>query len=203
MEQSAIQNGNTIETSSRRFAEIQLAKQLASGDPTALDHIIAKYGDRLQRLIGSLTAWCPEVDDLFQETLLRAWIKAGSYRGESSLETWLSSIAVSICRNHYRSTQRLIKHLRNFWFTKDRDERSRFARTLNGQSEIDSQCELVQIGMQRLKHKDRELLVLTYIEEWSLDEVASHSGITNETLHVRLHRARNRLRELMEETTQS
>ncbi len=203
MERSAILNGNNIETSSRRFAEIQLAKQLASGDPTALDQVIEKYGDQLRRLIGNLTAWCPEVDDLFQETLLRAWIKAGSYRGESSLETWLSSIAVHICRNHFRTTQRLFKHLRNFWFTKDRDERNRYTKTLGGQSESDSQCELVQAGMQRLKPKDRELLVLTYIEQWSLDVVASHLGITNEALHVRLHRARNRLKKLMEETTQS
>jgi RNA polymerase sigma-70 factor, ECF subfamily len=185
-----------------RLTEMQLAQQVAAGEPAALDRLIENYGERLRRLIGGLTAWCPEVDDLLQETLLRAWLKSGSYRGESSLETWLSTIAISICRNHFRAMNRWLKHLENYWYSTDKEYRTQPSQFMTEHGETDSQWEQVQNGMKRLNHKDRELLVLVYIQQWSNDEVSNYLKITTEALHVRLHRARNRLREMMGEKTQ-
>ncbi len=80
-----------------------LAQQLASGNPAAMEHLIARYGERLRRTIGQLTAWGPDVDDLLQETLIRAWKHSASYRSDGSLEKWLISIAFRVCRDHHRA----------------------------------------------------------------------------------------------------
>jgi RNA polymerase sigma-70 factor (ECF subfamily) len=60
-----------------------------------INDIVIKYGDSLQKLAFHLTGHKEDADDLFQETLLRAYRYAGNFRGESSLKTWLTRILIN------------------------------------------------------------------------------------------------------------
>jgi RNA polymerase sigma-70 factor, ECF subfamily len=174
----------------------ELLRRLASGDPQALGEVIEAYGERVRRLIGQLTAWSPDVDDLFQETMIRVWRKAPQFRHESTVETWLVSIAFRVCFDHRRGVSRYWKHLTRFW------ERSQNENSNNGHPRISQvDChdwDKIQLGMQHLSNTDRELLVMVHIEGWALDELANHLNIKTDTLHVKLHRARTRLKRLIE-----
>lgn len=172
-------------------SDTKLIKQLAVGCPQAMEELIDRYGERLRRTIGQLTAWSPDVDDLLQETLVRAWKNASTLRDEGLLEKWLISIAFRVCRDHQRGLRRFLVRLNRFW-----TERHLLNNTPVPIVETDK-WEHLQHAMAKLSPDDRHLLVMKYLEAWSSEELADQLGVTTQTLHVRLHRAKNRLRQLV------
>ena len=179
-----------------READCDLARRLAANGPGALDELMRNQGQHLRRLLGSLSGGFQDVDDLMQETLLKAWENAGSYRGEAPLKHWLTRIAVGVCRNQQRGSRRLLNHLRRLWSQHNSQQYTQPQVTSD-----DPRVEEMQRAMKRLSHSDRELLVLFHIERQPLESLASVLKIRLETLHVRLHRARQRLRGLLDDGT--
>jgi RNA polymerase sigma factor (sigma-70 family) len=172
-------------------SESQLVEQLLDGCPRAMEKMIELYGQRLRRTIGQLTAWCPDVDDLLQETLVRAWKHAGHYRADGPLEKWLVSIAFRVCRDHQRGLRRVLARLNRLWL--DRQSPTS-PKPLNETERWDQ----LQQAMAKLSPTDRQLLVLKYLEDWPIEELAGQFDLSIETLHVRLHRARFRLKQLVQ-----
>jgi len=172
------------------------AAQLAAGSPTAMECLIDRHGARLRQTIGRLTAWGPQVDDLLQETLIRAWKHAKNYRGEGPFDKWLVSIAFRVCRDHQRGARRLWTLLQDFWSHKHHEQQA--AAPADHQPVDSVRWDQVQAAMQRLSPSDRELLVMIHIEHWTHEELAAQLNITLDTLHVRLYRARDRLKKWIE-----
>ncbi len=171
-------------------ADARLMRRLAAGDPAAMPELIAIHGDRLARLVGRMTAWSGDRDDLLQDVLVSAWEQAGSYEGHGSLAGWLRMIAVNRCRNHHRTRRTLARLLDA-------------ARQRIGGPEPDKDfleiSELTRQALQQLAVDDRTVMVLVYLEELPGPEVARLLNIKPETLHVRLHRARRRLKRILEQ----
>ncbi len=173
-----------------------LAQQLASGDPTAMELLISRYGERLRRTIGQLTAWGPDVDDLLQETLIRAWRHASSFRSDGTFEKWLISIAFRVCRDHQRGIRRMMTRLQQFWSHASGGLQNGSNRCIEG--DASDRWDQVQSAMQKLAAGDREILVMIHMEHWSHEELAMQLGVSVDTLHVRLHRAKSRLKKWVE-----
>ncbi len=169
----------------------KLLQQLSVGCPEAMSQLIEAYGSRLRRTIGHLTAWSPDVDDLLQETLVRAWRNASSFRAEGTLDRWLVSIAFRVCRDHQRGMKRVWDRLNRFWMDK------RFREGLPPGTTENERWDALQSAIAKLPPEDRQLLVLRYLEEWSFEDLASQLELSIETLHVRLHRAKKRLQKLV------
>ncbi|MEZ6120269.1 MAG: RNA polymerase sigma factor [Pirellulaceae bacterium] len=170
--------------------ECQLMQRLAAGDNLAMQSLIAQFGPMLQRLIGRLTAWDDASDDLLQEVLVKAWDRASEFRGTGSLEGWLRQIAVNQCRNHFRS-QDLLRRMKT-WLWHNTNEASE-----NQQLHQMETAEWTRHNLAQLHHQDRALLVLFYLEERTGDEIGRLLNLKVETVHVRLHRARQRLKQIM------
>lgn len=147
---------------------------------------------RLRRLVHRLLGWPGrqgDVDDVVQDTMLAAWSHRGNFRGDSTIRTWLHRIAVRKAHNHVRAT----------------GVRRRFFRWLGLSSEpeatarpADERHDLMQAALQQLGHRDREVLVLRYLEQRSADETAALLGCTRAAVDARLSRARNRLRDTLD-----
>ena len=179
--------------------ERQLMIRLQNGDETAMCELLDRYGDMLARLVGRLTAWHADREDILQDVLLSVWQKSGTYRGDGALEGWLKRLAVNRCRNHFRSTSSVKRLL------------ERFATLVNPSQETESQhavyaeepdCRL-NIALSKLNESDRTALVLFYLEETPGHDVARMLKVSPETLHVRLHRARRKLKQIIEDESES
>ncbi len=172
-------------------AELDLMRRLAAGQSGAMEELLRLHGRQLSRLVGRLTAWRSDHDDVLQEVLLRVWQQAGRFHGQGSLEGWLRRVAVNTCRNQQRSQNAITRLL------------SRFAGSVStAKFEVSDtqpldEREYLRTALADLPVADRTLLVLYYLEEVPADTVAELLGVQTKTLHVRLHRARKRLQRLL------
>src|SRR5512135_2909014 len=81
-----------------------LAARCLAGDREAFEGLYRQHASRLYNLAYRM-AGSAEADDLLQDVFLQAYRKLGSYKGESSLGTWLYRLAVNLCLDHLRSRQ--------------------------------------------------------------------------------------------------
>ncbi len=172
--------------------ELALMKRLDEGDETAMNLLLEQHGNWMARLVGRLTAWSPDREDVFQEVLLHVWQKAGNFNGQGPLGGWLRRLTINRCHNHLRQQNSIKRKLTNFF------EKSFASTKHETKPELGATSEPLQAALAILPINERTPLILYYLEEMTADEVALQLGIKPETLHVRLHRARKKLKSILE-----
>jgi len=167
-----------------------LVRRFAEGDLSAFDHIVLRHQQRVAKLAWRLLGWTDEAEDVVQDVFLAAYKKLADFRGQASLGSWLTAITINKCRTWRR--RRLLR-----W-------KIQSAALLDGhacldeknESTIDQEtCDQLRRIIQKLPAKLREVIILRYLEEMSIMEMTAVLHITENTVHVRLNRARTRLRE--------
>ncbi len=78
----------------------ELVKRAKEGDLRAFDMLVLKYQRRVFRLISRLIKNTSEVEDVAQETFIKAFRAIQQFRGDSAFYTWLYRIAVNTAKNH-------------------------------------------------------------------------------------------------------
>lgn len=194
-------------------SDIELMRNVADGKIGALEQLLEDHQVDVRRMVGRLTAWSSDVDDLTQEVFLKAWRAAKSFDGRGSLRNWLLTIAVRQCRNHHRAATRWMNALARFaQFKRDQPNSPSLYPTTSSSEEASSLTESqanqpenndprwqsMSEALSKLPCRDRELLVLIIMEQKAPVEVASLLNITTHNLYVRLHRAKARLTKQLE-----
>jgi RNA polymerase sigma-70 factor (ECF subfamily) len=168
--------------------ETRLVRQSLSGDTEAFAALVRAHERRVFRLLGRFFRRPEEVEDAAQETFLRAWSKLSTYRAEAPFEHWLTRIALRTAydrlRRHGVPTEPL-----------PAEEEAEVAAPA---VDPDARLEVERL-LARLAPADRFLLTLLEGEGWSVAEIAEKLGWTAVNVKVRAHRARKRLRKILEE----
>lgn len=171
----------------------ELLGRLRRRESAAFDELLDRYHDEIARLVYRLLGWDSEAEDVVQEVFLAAWRALPRFRGQAGLSTWLRRIAVNKCREwkrRWRVRGRWRRHVRQS-HTEPLDRSAEDA-ALDGEK-----FEQVRAAVRALPHGDREVIVLHYLEQRSVDQVAAELGLRRNTVEVRLHRARGRLKPLL------
>lgn len=151
--------------------------------------------DRLVRLVRRLLAWpadAAEVEDVVQEALLRAWTRRDQLRDEGALGAWLQRIAVHAARNHLRSRRR------RSWISTFASLGANDGEVVAADSGDAEARDLTRTALGRLGSRDRELLVLRYLEGNSGEQIRELLGLRRAAFDTRMARARQRLRSELE-----
>jgi RNA polymerase sigma-70 factor (ECF subfamily) len=173
--------------------DAEILSRLAIDDAEALREFVDRHQLFISRLIIRLVGWSEDHDDLLQEIFLSAWQGAKSFQRKSSVRTWLYQIAVRKCQNCQRSWRR---QLRLIWQSAQM--------LLNGKNHpktakqaIDVQeCQqAVRKGVEELREPLRTLVILRYFEELTPAEIATIFECNENLVRVRLHRARQELKQ--------
>jgi len=176
-------------------SERGLLAQSIAGDAAALQILIDLHRPTIARLARRLLAWPDEVDDVVQDVFVTLIEKAGRFRGQSSLRTWLITITLNRCCTLCRRWQLRLRMLRDV---------ARRPRDLCPPSESLDRGEdqqRIRRALAKLGARDREVLVLHYLEELPLHHVAELLSIRRNAVEVRLYRARQRLARLLKDTS--
>jgi len=169
--------------------------QLAHTDLAAeqqLNRLLAANGPALLRLAASYTNTTSDRDDLVQDIAIALWKALPKFRGECSERTFLFRVA------HNRAIDYLRQH-RAITASIDDDSPLRDSRP-NPEAGFaqEQQGERLRQAIHRLPLPYRQVITLT-LEEMSYSEIAQVLGVTETNVGVRLNRARQLLRELLEE----
>ena len=167
--------------------DAQLLQSLVGGDRDAAETVVDRLLPIVRRMAFRLNGWQADIQDVVQEVFLGIHTAAKDFRGDASLETWAVAITIRCCRKH-RSKQ-VSPSLESAELVSDNQ--------FMEQCDRNEMSEEVRLAMRQLSKEPRELLVLRYLEEWSLDELAEFYEVRKNTLEVRLNRARNQLGEIL------
>jgi RNA polymerase sigma-70 factor (ECF subfamily) len=171
-----------------RTADLELAGRIRSGDGTAFEALYQQHAPRLYNLAYRMAGTANDADDLLQDIFLLAYRKVGSYRGESSLGTWLYRLAMNHCLDVLRSRQ-----TRNSQQTDVLDEEAGgpvgTSPALGAVSRID-----LERAIERLPQACRAAFLLHDVEGFGHQEVGTILGISEGTSKSQVHKARLRIR---------
>lgn len=90
----------------RKDVDADLVARAQKGDKRAFDLLVLKYQRRIMRLLGRMVRDVDEVEDLAQETFIKAYRAIKQFRGDSAFYTWLYRIAINTARNWQASQYR-------------------------------------------------------------------------------------------------
>jgi len=126
-------------------------------------------------------------EDAVQETFIKAVRTLDSFRGEASMKTWLTRIAIRTCCDMRRG----------FWFR--RMDRRFTPEMLPDQGQMpDEEEQSLTLAVMNLPQKMREVIILYYYQDMTVNEIAGALGVTQSTVSYRLKSARERLRTELE-----
>lgn len=177
-------------------SEARLIRAATAGDQESFGRLVLKYQDRLVNSLYHLIGNQAEAEDVAQEAFVQAFLKLGSFRGQSQFYTWLFRIARNQAISRFRRSRKLAsidggesggeQMLLSQEAAPDR-------RLLEGETVAQ-----VQLALARLSEEHRAILILRELEELDYDAIAAALDLPVGTVRSRLHRARLQLKAELE-----
>ncbi len=184
--------------------EKSLVERLRCGDDGAFEELVRQYGGRLLATARRFFRDEQDACDVLQEAFLSAFKGIGRFHGGARLSTWLHRVVINAALMKLRSRRRRPEESIDDLLPRF-DEAGEW---VDGPSGWDASSEvllqrretraMVRRCIERLPETYRSVLLLRDIEELDTDEAAAALGITPNAAKIRLHRARQALRALLE-----
>jgi RNA polymerase sigma-70 factor (ECF subfamily) len=185
-------------------ADGALLAALRAHDPQAFEHLVREHTGRLLAVARRLLRNDDDAREAVQETFLSAFRAFDRFQGASRLATWLHRIAVNACLMKLRSRQRGVEEslddLLPSFSANDHHAAAitDWSQDAHAALEREETRARVRRAIDALPDTYRTALVLRDIEELETTEVANLLGITPNAAKVRVHRARQALRTLLD-----
>ena len=174
----------------------ELIERVRAGDKDLYEILVRRYNERLYRVARAIVRNSEEAADIVQEALVRAFAQLGQFSGAAKFSTWLTKIAVYEALARLRQRARMI----DSEITAETGNQS-FVEALESltpnpeQQALQSQAlEILEAAVDALPSALRSVFMMREIEEMSTRETAECLDISEETVKIRLHRARKLLR---------
>jgi RNA polymerase sigma-70 factor (ECF subfamily) len=157
-----------------------------------IDALARQYRPRLLRFVMASVRDEDLADTIVQDTLLKAWRNRAGFRGDCSVNTWLTGIAVNLIRDHARTQK--FKFWRKAHATAvDATDMANHLRATGSSPEgsllAREQALQVHAAMDDLSPNQRTVFLLRFIEEMELSEIAESMDMPVNTVKTHLHRA--------------
>jgi RNA polymerase sigma-70 factor, ECF subfamily len=165
-----------------------------AGNRTAIKQLFEEHCSMIERVIGRLVGPTPDLEDLVQDTFANALRALSTYRGEASLKTWLTSIAVHVAQHHLRAGR-----LRRHAPLEVVEEKHIPCHAPEAEARLDERRFSARIHglLDQIPSKQRIALLLFTIEGRSVEEVAALMGASQTATRSRVFFARRALRALI------
>jgi RNA polymerase sigma-70 factor (ECF subfamily) len=172
----------------------------------SFESLVIRHEAGVRRLAHRLLGWdAAAVDDIVQDVFLAALQSLHRLRGEATIGTWLATVTLNRCRTYRR--RQLLR-----WGWREKSKRLSYAAGGGaGARESaapdaaspaaracgDETSQAVRAAVRALGARDREVIVLFYLEELSVAEIATILNASRGAVDVRLHRARQKLKPML------
>lgn len=177
---------------------IRLAQQ---GDAGAFEHIYRLHSRRVYAVCLRMVGNTAEAEDLTQDAFMQLYRKIGTFRGESAFSTWLHRLAVNVVLMKLRKKTLVATSLEE---SSDPEDESSGPRREIGAPDLLLTGSIDRVHLERaieqLPPGYRQVFVLHDVQGFEHNEIAGLMGCSIGNSKSQLHKARMRLRELLQET---
>jgi RNA polymerase sigma factor (sigma-70 family) len=177
-------------------ADMEIISRVLKGEQNAYAELVNRYQSYVFTLTMRFTKNREDAEEVSQDIFVKAYRSLADFRGASKFSTWLYTIVNTTCITFLRKKRlevQSLDHEKVFESVENHD--SGFNAN---QVEQKSKVNMVNQAIGMLGADDAEILTLFYKAEQSLEEIAKVLGLETNTVKVRLHRARQRLKDKME-----
>ena len=178
-------------------SDAMLVQRAVAGDPSAFELLVIKYQRRIQRLIGRMVRDVDLVEDIAQETFIRAYRALHQFRGDAQFYTWLYRIAVNTAKKFLLDMKRDPTVSENAFRSNDDDDETSWVKhepiadetpeTVLAAKEI---AAAVNAALMALTNDLQQALTLREIEGMSYEEIGEVMNCPIGTVRSRIFRAR-------------
>lgn len=172
-----------------------LVRRAVAGEAAAFRDLVDRHYDACLRYATHMLRDSGDAEDAVQETFVRAYRRLGAYREEGRFRSWLFRILVNRCKT---SAKRNGRHDRLFV---DRDVLEIEAPISRSEPVDSSLLRDAHRALAQLPPPQREAFLLKVVEEWTYEEIAAMTSTGISALKMRVARARDALRNALEEQT--
>lgn len=175
-----------------RLESLAVAEGLKRRKAGLLDELIVRYQHRLLRYLLFLTGNREMAEDLFQEVWMRVLVRGSQFNGKARFDTWLFAIARNLVIDQRR--KRTLTSLDQLFEGKSEEDRPMSFEIADDEPSPFDRCaniedrERIGAALMKLDTLYREVLVLRFHEELSLDEIAKVTRAPLSTVKSRLYR---------------
>lgn len=180
----------------------ELVDRVARRDQEAFALLFERYRASVSRHLERILRDAAAADDLTQEVFLRLWDRAGQWKAEAALRSWLLRIATNLALNHLRTVKRRREQpIEAPQFQEDDEEESPVPEwmvddTVPRPDEALDRAErrrLLDRSVEQLSEEKREVFRRVYDDHMEAREVAAELGIPEGTVKSRMHHARKEI----------
>src|ERR1700710_1955553 len=180
----------------RSSEEAQLVRRVQARDELAFREIVDRYQAKVFSIIYGILRNRNDAEDIAQQVFSKIYFSIKNFDFRSSLLTWIYKITVNECYDYLRK-----KRVRKLVYESDFSEEDA-QRMQNTDAAIDqhpavdtklAQRDLIGKLMSKLSSEDRSLLLLKEVEGHSVEELSQMTGMNENTIKVKLFRARQKL----------
>jgi len=178
------------------LTDIELISKILQGEQALFAQVVERYRNYVFTLVLRFTDNREDAEEIAQDIFVKAYRSLADFRGESKFSTWLYTVVRTSCITFLRKKRLDITSIdneRNFLQLENRESAFK-ANTI----EQKSRHAMVNDAIRLLSPDDAQLITLFYKGEQSLEEIGKIMGLETNTVKVKLHRARHRLKEKME-----
>ena len=177
--------------------DAELLERILGGATDDFAELVRRHQSRVFAILHRYERDAQKVEDLAQETFLKAWRALGQFDGRAPFEHWLARIAARVALDHLRKETRRQNEI---GLPELGDDALDWLRSDDEKNELDvrSAAELLELAMRELSPADRMVITMQELEGRSVKEIAVAMGASGVAVRVRAMRARSKLRQALE-----
>jgi RNA polymerase sigma-70 factor (ECF subfamily) len=176
--------------------EYALVRRVQAGDEIAFREVVERYQNKVHSIIYGILRNRNDAEDIAQQVFAKVYFSIGSFDSRSSLLTWIYKITVNECYDYLRK-RRVRKLVYESDFSEeDAQHLARSNAAVDSRPTVESELagrEYVFKLLARVSEEDRSLLLLKEVEGHSVEELSEMTGMNQNTIKVKLFRARQKL----------
>ncbi len=176
--------------------EQALVRRIQSGDELAFRELVERYQSKVHSIIYGILRNRNDAEDVAQQVFTKVYFSIRSFDSRSALLTWIYKITVNECYDYLRK-----RRVRKLVYESDLAEEEDFSRarpeaTADTRPTVENELarrDYVVKLLSRVPSEERTLLLLKEVEGHSVEELAAMTGMNQNTIKVKLFRARQKL----------
>lgn len=173
--------------------EQELIAKVLAGNSHAFAVLVNQHKNMVYSLALQMCKDTMLAEELAQDVFVKVYEKLGEFKGQSKLSSWIYRITINWCYTKLRTK-------RNYEEVSFEDNHLTADDDLNGLEQLEhtERLESIRQALNELESMDAIVLTLFHFEEQSIEEIVQTTGFSKANVKVKLHRARKKLREIIE-----